>query len=212
VRFPFNWSGYSDFGYPKFWKNISLAGEPAFFELTLKKYGKSWFEVYVFILLFTLAVVILLFLKIKKLSAIPRKEEVEHASVIFIPASPAQVEEFTFNQKMLKAATEYIVKNKNRNLHSESVAKEIGISLRTFQRLTKEELNCTPTNFINIVKLKLAADYLSKNIGNVTDAAYEFGFSTPHIFPSYFKKHFGICRRIMSIKATTTGNYLTRSL
>jgi len=189
--FPFNWSGYSDFGYPQFWKSISLAGEPTFFELTLRKYGKSWFEVYIFILLFTMVVIVLLFLRIKKLSAIPRKEEVEHASVIFVPASLVKAEELPHNQRILKKATEYIIQNKNQNLHSEHVAKEIGISLRTFQRLTKEELNCTPTNFINIVKLNLAAEYLSKNIGNVTDAAYEFGFSDPSYFSKLFKKHFG---------------------
>ena len=189
--FPFNWSGYSDFGYPKFWKNISLTGEPAFFELMVKKYGESWFEVYILILLFTIAMVVLLFLKVKKLSAIPRKEELKHASMIFVPSSAFQTEELSHNQKILKTATDYIVKNKNKNLSSEDVAKEIGMSLRTFQRITKEELNCTPTNFINIVKLNLAADYLSQNMGNVTDASYEFGFSDPSYFSKLFKKHFG---------------------
>jgi len=53
-------------------------------------------------------------------------------------------------------------------------------------------MNCTPTNFIWIVKLKLAAKFLINKQGNVSEAAYEFGFSNPSHFSRMFKKHFGV--------------------
>jgi histidinol phosphatase-like enzyme len=72
------------------------------------------------------------------------------------------------------------------------LAKNLGLSLRTFQRITREELHVTPTNYIYIVKLNLAADFLKAKAGNVTEAAYRFGFSDPSYFSRQFKKHFGV--------------------
>jgi len=60
------------------------------------------------------------------------------------------------------------------------------------QRITKEEIDTTPTNFIYLVKLNLAAEYLKNHLGNVSETAYEFGFSDPGYFSKLFKKHFGI--------------------
>ena len=101
-------------------------------------------------------------------------------------------ENLSVNEKILKKARELIIQNKSEPLRSEDVAKELGISLRTFQRITRSELNLTPTNYICVIKLNLAAEYLRQKKGNVADAAYEFGFSDPSYFSKTFKKYFEI--------------------
>jgi AraC-like DNA-binding protein len=64
--------------------------------------------------------------------------------------------------------------------------------LRTLQRLTKEELDCTPGILINMIKLQLAKDFLRYKQGNISEAAYNNGFSDPAYFSKLFKKQFGI--------------------
>lgn len=187
---PFSWSGYSDFGYPQYWKNVQLVGEPGFLEEINQRLSSKWLILYTITLLISLVFIIILLIKFNKLRRLPRKDEILQSSFIF--STGVYDKELSFNQKILQKAKDFIILNKDKQVTSEEVAKNIGISLRTFQRLVKEELNCTPTNFITIIKLNLAADYLSKKIGNVTDAAYEFGFSNPSYFSKQFHKHFGI--------------------
>lgn len=191
ATWPFNWSGYSDFGYPKYWREIILVGEPSFIESISDKYRSSWLLIFIVTVTISSIFILVLFIRIYKLRRLPLREEISHTSTIFLPSNAIDEKLLTFNQKVLRKATDYIVANKEKTLNSEDVAKNIGISLRNFQRLIKEELHCTPTNFITLVKLNLAADFLSKNIGNVTDAAYEFGFSNPSYFSKQFSKHFG---------------------
>lgn len=191
ATWPFNWSGYSDFGYPKYWREIILVGEPSFIESISDKYRSSWLLIFIATVTISSIFILVLFIRIYKLRRLPLREEISHTSTIFLPSNSIDEKQLTFNQKVLRKATDYIVANKEKTLNSEDVAKNIGISLRNFQRLIKEELHCTPTNFITLVKLNLAADFLSKNIGNVTDAAYEFGFSNPSYFSKQFSRHFG---------------------
>jgi AraC-like DNA-binding protein len=96
------------------------------------------------------------------------------------------------NRNLLQKATDFIAANRTQSLNSEEVARNLGISLRKLQRITKEEMQCTPTSFIYIVKLNLAAEYLKGRKGNISETAYNFGFSDPSYFSKIFKKHFGV--------------------
>jgi len=96
---------------------------------------------------------------------------------------------------ILKQATEIIEEKPDESIRSELLARELGVSLRNLQRITRTEIDCTPTNFIWLVKLNLASEFLKNRQGNVSEAAYEFGFSNPSHFSRMFKNHFGVSPR-----------------
>lgn len=188
AMWPFSWSGYSDFGYPDYWKTVRFTGCPGWFELISEKYQKKWVYIYIITFIISLIVITSLLLKTYKLKRIPTFLELNNDNFPFTKEEPHQ----NYNQKMLKIAADYLIEKKSETIHSEKLAKQIGISLRNFQRITREELNLTPTNFICVIKLKLASEYLKNKEGNITDAAYNFGFSDPSYFSRIFKKHFGV--------------------
>ncbi len=188
AMWPFSWSGYSDFGFPKFWKEVQFSGSPTWIEAVSEKYKSEWFWIYSITAAISLLVILFLIYKTYKLRRIPTHSEVNEN---YFPDINGQ-NELSYNGKILKKASEYIIDKKSETIHSEELAKNLGLSLRTLQRITREELNVTPTNYIRLIKLKLAADFLKNKSGNVTDAAYEFGFSDPSYFSKTFKKHFEV--------------------
>ncbi len=191
IMWAFNWSGISDFGFPNTWKSVKLIGTPPWFESISEKYKDFWFYIYSSTLTISLIIISFLFYVINKRRKLPTSEQISKEKIIFVNTID-QKTTLSHNEKTLKQASEFIIQNKSVELHSEEVAKNIGISLRNFQRITKEELNTTPTHFICIVKLNLSAEYLKNKEGNITEAAYEFGFSDPSYFSKTFKNHFGL--------------------
>ena len=191
IMWSFNWSGINDFGFPKTWKSVQLTGAPPWFESISEKYKDFWFWIYTLTLIISLITISFLFYVINKHRKLPTSEQISKEKIIFVNATDKKTT-LSHNEKTLKRASEFIIQNKSVELRSEEVAKNIGISLRTFQRITKEELNTTPTHFICIVKLNLSAEYLKNKEGNITEAAYEFGFSDPSYFSKTFKNHFGL--------------------
>ncbi len=192
IMWSFDWNGYSDFGYPKYWRQVRLTGSPGFIEILTEKYKPYWIWIYLLTIGLTIIVISFLYMRIKKTAKIPLRSELEKSKVIFIPFDDRVKNQLTHNLVILQKATKFISENKSKPLHSEHVAEAIGISLRQFQRLTREELNSTPTNFIYLVKLKLAEEFLINRQGNVTEAAYEFGFTDLSHFSKLFKNHFGM--------------------
>jgi AraC-like DNA-binding protein len=50
----------------------------------------------------------------------------------------------------------------------------------------------SPNEFIRYNRLQKAAELLSHHTGNISEAAYEVGFSNPSYFSECFKKQFGV--------------------
>jgi len=192
LYFAFNWSGLNDFGYPEFWKPVILSGGPGWYEKLTAKYEQYWLLFYSITLIVSIIILAFLYHRIRKLKRLPAANELKSSqSVVFKDVNEVDQENLSHNQKVLQFATRIIRTRYDETIRSEELAGEMGISLRNFQRITKSELNCTPTNLIWLVKLDLAADFLTNNQGNVSEAAYEFGFSNPSHFSRMFKKHFG---------------------
>jgi AraC-like DNA-binding protein len=184
---PFSWSGYSDFGYPQYWKEAELIGAPTWFEKVSNKYRKEWFWIYILTVIFSLFLIGGLMYRSYELRKLPSAKELQEG-MLFMGSN---LERLSYNQKILQKAANYIMENKAEHLTSEKLAENLGISLRTFQRITKNEMNVTPTNYIRVIKLKMASEFLKNKSGNVTQASYEFGFSNPSYFSKIFKNHFG---------------------
>jgi DNA-binding response OmpR family regulator/anti-sigma regulatory factor (Ser/Thr protein kinase) len=70
-------------------------------------------------------------------------------------------------------------------------SKEIGMSRLQLHRKIRALTNHSPHNFIRFVRLKHAAELLSKGAGSISEIAYDFGFSNPSHFTRVFKEQFG---------------------
>jgi AraC-like DNA-binding protein len=189
---PYNWVGLNNFGFPDYWKTTQLTGGPDWFDRNFEFMSRQWVLFFFIITTISGVVIVFLFFSIRRLKRIPAIADVAPSKLIFVKQESSPVPDQSYNQQLLQKATDYILENSDVNLNSEKVAGFIGISLRTLQRLTKEELNCTPTGFIYLVKLNKAAELIKLKSGNIAEIAYSLGFSSPSYFSKIFKNHFGM--------------------
>lgn len=75
-------------------------------------------------------------------------------------------------------------------LNVEDIAKHIGLSKSQLYRKTKSLTNYSPNELVRIVRLKYAKYLLSLKSKNVTEVAYETGFSSPSYFTKCFKEFY----------------------
>ena len=189
---PYNWVGLNNFGFPDYWKTTQLTGGPDWFERNFEFMGRQWALLFFIIISLSVAVIVFLFFSIRRLKRIPAISEVAPSKLIFVKQESSPVPGQSYNQQLLQKATDYILEHSDENLNSEKVAGFVGVSLRKLQRLTKEELNCTPTGFIYLVKLNKAAELIKAKSGNIAEISYSLGFSSPSYFSKIFKNHFGM--------------------
>lgn len=74
----------------------------------------------------------------------------------------------------------------------ERFAGELNISRVQLHRKLKALTGLSATQFVNICRLKKAATLLESGFGNISEIAYECGFSNPSYFAKSFKKKFNI--------------------
>jgi AraC-like DNA-binding protein len=189
----FNWTGYNDFGYPEVWKPVVLTGKPSWYERITESYQRYWLPMIMGVVLISGIVTAVLFLYSRKKSLLPthdslrkKKDSVERNLLPEIPVAKGH------NAKIMQEAIQYIQLHLRDPIRSEDVARHLSLSLRTLQRISQDEMNCTPTGLISIIRLRHSAEYLRMKKGNVSEAAYESGFANPGYFSRLFRQHFGI--------------------
>jgi len=72
------------------------------------------------------------------------------------------------------------------------LSKEVGISERQLQRKLKAITNKSPIQLISSVRLHRAKELLLKRESNVSEIAFQTGFSNPSYFSKTFKREFGM--------------------
>lgn len=114
-----------------------------------------------------------------------------------------------FLSEPLKQKNEAIVSLRDRNwldkvselvqtrLHEPDIAidilaAEMNLSRSSFQRKIKGLTGLTPIEFIRLIRLKKAAEYLAGGNYRVNEVCYLVGFNKPSYFSFQFKKQFGI--------------------
>lgn len=189
----FNWIGISDFGYPETWREVQLAGAPGWIDKMSGAEMRRWLSVYLSTLILTILVITVLAVRMRKISRLPTQQEFTAPKIVMI-RNPENDDKpaLSVNEMILKKAADFITENCKETINSEKLAGHLGITIRRLQRITREELQTTPTNFIYLIKLNLAAEYLKSRKGNISETAYEFGFSDPGYFSKLFKRHFGV--------------------
>jgi AraC-like DNA-binding protein len=193
LTWPFNWTGIGDFGFPSSWKTVELTGKPPVLQTLTVKYGFHLLFVSLVILALAFAMMGISWHKNQKLKNVSKKIVVQN--LVVVDKSLEREVSPDARKALLDSASQYIINSPSAHISPQQIADAINISLRTLQRLTKDELNCTPTVFINAIRLELASEFLRNKKGNISEAAYEFGFSDPAYFSRLFKKHYGISPR-----------------
>ena len=72
----------------------------------------------------------------------------------------------------------------------ENLAKSLGYSESSFQRLLKKETGSSPKKYVQNLKLQAAKRLLQRTIRPISDIALECGFSTPSHLSTQFKRHY----------------------
>ena len=87
---------------------------------------------------------------------------------------------------------EYILENINEvSLNGESMGKRFGMSRMQVHRKIKSLLNLSTSEYIRSIRLERAAELLEEEVLNISEVAYQTGFSSPSHFSRVFKKKYG---------------------
>ena len=98
----------------------------------------------------------------------------------------------SIHQRFLERIKEITVAQIDKHQFSvEDLDREIGMSRSQVHRKLKALTNQSVTNFIRDYRLQRAAELLKQESGNITEIAYQVGFSTQTLFTSCFQELFG---------------------
>jgi AraC-like DNA-binding protein len=179
----------TDFGFPENWTNATLKGQPSYWKIFnryLALYG--WFLGLIIVALFLPFLIILVRQNYKLRNMQPKRRSEDSKLTTFLEMEKnvlSQEDEF-INQAKL-----FVLKRLDQNMSSAELADDLAISVRQLQRIFKEKLDTTPTNFITTLKMESAAEMLLNTDNNISEIAYAMGFSDPAYFTRLFKKYFG---------------------
>ncbi len=96
------------------------------------------------------------------------------------------------DEKFLTHVVEVVEKNvSNEKFSAEDFAESVGMSKTHLNRKLNALTDTSANEFIRTYRLKKAARLLSVKSGNISEIAYEVGFSNPSYFAESFKKLFG---------------------
>lgn len=128
-------------------------------------------------------------LRIKNILALRKKG----ARRALIDPEPEPLAITSLDEQLIEKAVKYVDENMGRSgLSVEELASHLGMSrVHLFKRL-KQLTGKSPIEFIRILRLKRAAQYLRESQLNVQQIAYKCGFSNPKHFAKYFKEEFGV--------------------
>ena len=97
------------------------------------------------------------------------------------------------DQSLLRRAIDAVEKHMDdAEFDVSMLAKEIGISRPVLYRKLPSITDNTPNEFIRIIRLKRAAQILTKVDISISDVCYQTGFKTPKYFSKCFRDFFGI--------------------
>lgn len=131
-----------------------------------------------------------LLLRIKNL--IDQRKKLREKFSREITLEPKDVTVTSTDEKFLNRILEIVEKNvSNENFSAEDFAENVGMSKTHLNRKLNALTDTSANEFIRTYRLKKAARLLSGKTGNISEIAYEVGFSNPSYFAESFKKLFG---------------------
>jgi DNA-binding response OmpR family regulator len=108
---------------------------------------------------------------------------------LIIPSSQLSTLDKKFLQKALDAVERHI---SDPDFNIERFGREIGFSRQQMHRKFKALVDQSATEFIRTIRLKKAAELLSKKSGTIGEIAFDVGFNTLSYFTKCFQEQFGV--------------------
>ncbi|MFO7446432.1 MAG: tetratricopeptide repeat protein [Ignavibacteriaceae bacterium] len=106
--------------------------------------------------------------------------------------NPNPVKTISPDDEFLKKAIKSVENNiTNPDLNVEMLMNELGVSRTQLFRKLKATTGYSANHFIRNIRLKRAAQILSQNSCNITEALYMSGFNSPSYFSSCFREMYG---------------------
>ena len=184
-------TGSRDFGFPRNWVPVKLRGEPSLLTRLTNKYSHEWIYLFFSTFLVTIFIIVFFFYRIRRLQRIPQKTELTSTPLLSAILQNHNGDGEKQENPLITRARNYIRNHIEEPLKPEKLASEMNVSLRNLQRIFSNELQTTPGNFILLLKMEKAAEWLTEGKRSVSEVAYDLGFNDPAYFSRAFKKYFG---------------------
>jgi len=127
--------------------------------------------------------------RIKNLIRIREQLQKKYQQEVWL--KPKEIKISSIHQKFLEDLKEIVENNIDDDTFSvEIMGREIGMSRSQLHRKLKALTDQPPTTFIRNYRLHRAADLLKQETGNVTEIAYQVGFSSQTYFTTCFQELF----------------------
>jgi AraC-like DNA-binding protein len=124
---------------------------------------------------------------------ISQRERIKKTFQKHFKIEPGEIGITSLDEKLMNKALATVEQNMSDSEFSvEKLSRELGMSrVHLYKKLTSLT-GKTPIEFIRIMRLKRAAQYLGKSQLTVSEIAFEVGFNDPRYFSRYFKAEFGM--------------------
>ncbi len=121
------------------------------------------------------------------------REEAQHQFAQAVDIDPNRLTSNIEEQKMIERIHKAIDRNMaNTEYTVDQLACDIGMSRANLYKKMQMMLGITPNNFMRNVRLKRAAELLTKSHVPVNQLLLMVGFQTPRYFSQCFRKMFGV--------------------
>ena len=91
---------------------------------------------------------------------------------------------------MLNKFREYVEEHIMENISLDEIAQHLGCSKSKLYRELKDVTEYSPIDLVNLVRLHKAVDLMTREQQNITEAAFNTGFSSPSYFSRTFLKYY----------------------
>ena len=111
----------------------------------------------------------------------------------YIEPTPSEIEITSLDEQLVSKAVKYVEENMSRpELTVEEMSRELGMSRVHLYKKLVALTGKSPVEFIRVLRLKRAAQYLRESQMNVSEIAFQLGFNNPKYFSKYFKEEYGV--------------------
>jgi signal transduction histidine kinase/DNA-binding response OmpR family regulator len=133
------------------------------------------------------------YLRTKMYSLIRKREEMRKTFGKSFSINMPVVESQSIDDVLITKAIQFIKDNlTNADLNGEMLADKLNISRVHLYRKLKALVDCSSSEFIRRVRLKHAITLLDANNLNISEVAYDSGFSSPAYFSTCFSSFYGM--------------------
>lgn len=92
------------------------------------------------------------------------------------------------DNKIALEAMRYINENINTKISLDEIAEHCNVSIRYLTKLFKDSVKVTVSDYITMIKIKKAMEYIQEGKESITEIAYKMGFSSAQYFSNVFRK------------------------